>query len=159
MIGAASLAGILQAIRWGWEPWLAPWIGKKSDGKNGRRTILVISLVFGGGLFMLTPLNIPLVLWLLVLIGLQFTATALTTLSDAIASDAASRSSKVIVMTAYSLSIDFGAAVGPFAGYLLNGYVGTYAAYWVAAVVLLLISAGWLFYQPSKLVLQDIRKA
>ena len=159
MIGAASLAGILQAIRWGWEPWLAPWIGKKSDGKNGRRTILVISLVFGGCLFMLTPLNIPLILWLLVLTGLQFTATALTTLSDATASDAASRSSKVVVMTAYSLSIDFGAAVGPFAGYLLNGYVGTYAAYWLAAVVLLLISAGWLFYQPSKLVLQDIRKA
>lgn len=157
MVGAASLAGILQAMRWGWEPWLAPWIGKKSDGKNGRRTILVMSLVFGGGLFMLTPLNIPLIPWLFVLIGLQFTATALTTLSDATASDAASRSSKVVVMTAYSLAIDFGAAVGPFAGYLLNGYVSTYAAYWAAAVVLLLISAGWLFYHPSKIASQNIQ--
>jgi MFS family permease len=148
MIGAASLAGILQAMRWGWEPWLAPWIGRASDGKNGRRKILTVSLVFGGVLFMLTPLNIPLEPWLLVLIGLQLTATTLTTLTDAAASDAASRSSKVAVMTAYSLSIDLGAAVGPFAGYLLNSYVGIYASYWLAAVVLLLLAAVWFVRRP-----------
>jgi len=147
VIGAASLAGILQAMRWGWEPWIAPWIGRASDGQNGRHTILMITLLCASVLFMLTPIDIPLMPWLLVLIGIQLTATALTTLADAIASDAASTSSKVVVMTAYSLSIDFGAAIGPFAGYLLNGYVGAYAAYWAAAMVLLLMSAKQMFNQ------------
>jgi MFS family permease len=155
MIGAASLAGILQAMRWGWEPWLAPWIGRTSDGKNGRRSILIVSLILGGLLFMLTPLGIPLEPWLLVLIGLQLTATALTTLADASASDEASRSSKVVVMTAYSLAIDLGAAVGPFTGYLLNSAVGTYASYWAASTVLILVAAGWFFYHPSRLTSQN----
>ena len=30
-VGAATLGGVLQAIRWGWEPWLAPGIGVLSD--------------------------------------------------------------------------------------------------------------------------------
>ena len=129
----------------GGEPWLAPWIGRKSDEYKSRQTMLVVSLFFGAILFMMSPFNIPLLLWLLVLIGLQFTATALTTLTDATASDVASHSSKVTVMTAYSLSIDLGAAIGPMTGYLLNVYIGTYAAYWAAASVLLLISIVWIF--------------
>ena len=156
VIGAASLAGILQAMRWGWEPWVAPWIGRASDGKIGRHPILTITLICASVLFMLTPFDLPLLLWLLVLIGIQLTATALTTLADAIASDAASYSSKVTVMTAYSLSIDFGAAIGPFAGYLLNGYVGAYAAYWGAALVLLLMSARQIFHHPMASKIQNI---
>ncbi|MEN6566083.1 MAG: MFS transporter [Veillonellales bacterium] len=147
-IGAASLAGILQAMRWGWEPWLAPWVGKKSDGKYGRRRVLIISLLLAGFLFALIPLSIPLLPWLLIVIGIQLTATALTTITDAIASDAASRSSKYLVLTAYSVAIDFGAAIGPFIGYLLNGYVEAYAAYWGTAVILLLLTTAWLI--PNK---------
>lgn len=144
VIGAASLAGILQAIRWGWEPWLAPWVGKKSDGKYGRRMVLVISLLLASFLFVLVPFDIPLIPWLLIIIGLQLTATALTTIADAVASDAAaSCSSKVLVVTAYSIAIDFGAAVGPFLGYVLNEYVDTYAAYWGAVAILLLMTAAW----------------
>ena len=151
IIGAASLAGILQAMRWGWEPWLAPWIGRTSDGTIGRHAILILSLLLGSFFFILIPFNMPLALWLLVLVGIQLTATALTTLADTIASDAASHSSsaKIFVMTVYSLSIDFGAAVGPIVGYLLNGYVGTYASYWGAALVLLLLSVGWMFHCRS----------
>lgn len=147
-LGAASLAGILQAIRWGWEPWLAPWVGKKSDGQYGRRTVLVQSLLLASFLFALVPLNIPLIPWLLIIIGIQLTATALTTITDAIASDAASSSSKFLVLTAYSIAIDFGAAVGPFLGYLLNTYIQTYAAYWGTLVILLLMTIAWLM--PSK---------
>lgn len=149
-IGAASLAGILQAIRWGWEPWLAPWVGKKSDGRYGRRNVLVLSLLLATFLFALIPLSMPLLPWLLIVIGIQLTATALTTLTDAVASDAASRSSKYFVLTAYSVAIDFGAAVGPFIGYLLNEYVETYAAYWGTVVVLLLLAITWLVPNQTK---------
>ena len=36
VIGCATLAGTLQALRWLWEPWLAPWFGRLSDGARGR---------------------------------------------------------------------------------------------------------------------------
>lgn len=144
VIGAASLAGILQAIRWGWEPWLAPWIGKKSDGKQGRRRILILSLLLASVLFILIPFQIPLLSWLMVILGIQITATSLTTLTDAIASDAASASSKYFVLTAYSIAVDLGAAVGPFIGYLLNEYVESYAASWAAVVILLFMTIAWM---------------
>ena len=142
-IGAASLAGIIQAIRWGWEPWLAPWVGKKSDGKYGRRTVLLVSLMLASVFFVLIPFNIPLIPWLIIIIGIQLTATALTTITDAIAADAASSSSKFLVLTSYSLAIDVGAAVGPFLGYSLNTYVEPYAAYWLTVMILLFLTIAW----------------
>ena len=143
--GAASLAGIIQAIRWSWEPWLAPWFGKKSDGKYGRKPILVMSLLMASLLFALIPLEISLLYWLVLLIGIQITATILTTVIDAIASDiAVISSSKIAIMTAYSLAIDLGAALGPIVGYLMNIYWGVYASYWGAVLLLLLIAIKWL---------------
>ena len=140
-MGAASLAGIIQAIRWSWEPWLAPWFGKKSDGNCGRQSILVMSLLAASILFALIPLDIPLLYWIFLLVGIQVTATILTTVIDAMASDiAAVSSSKIAIMTAYSLAIDLGAALGPVVGYLMNIYLGTYAAYWGAALILLVIT-------------------
>ncbi|MBM7868276.1 MFS transporter [Heliobacterium gestii] len=143
-LGATSLAGILQAIRWGWEPWLAPWVGKISDGRYGRGMVLIASLLLAICLFALLPLDIPIIPWLLIVIGIQLAATALTTITDAIASDAASSSSKLLVLTAYSIAIDFGAAMGPFLGYLLNTFVQAYAAYWGAVGTLLLLTFAWL---------------
>ena len=40
VIGCATLAGTLQALRWLWEPWLAPWFGRLSDGARGRGPVL-----------------------------------------------------------------------------------------------------------------------
>lgn len=40
VIGCATLAGTLQALRWLWEPWLAPWFGRLSDGPRGRGPVL-----------------------------------------------------------------------------------------------------------------------
>ena len=76
--------------------------------------------------------------------GVQVTATALTTLTDAVAADAAMRASKVLVLTAYSLAIDLGSAIGPIIGYLLNSSIDPYAAYWAASLCLLLLSLAWL---------------
>ena len=145
VFGAASLAGILQAIRWSWEPWLAPWVGIKSDGRHGRKKVLLLSLLLATLLFCLLPLEMPLLPWLLVVMGVQVTATALTTLTDAVAADAANRAAKVLVLTAYSLAIDLGSAIGPIIGYLLNSNLDPYAAYWMAAVSLLALAAAWLW--------------
>lgn len=150
-VGAASLAGILQAIRWGWEPWLAPWVGIASDGKFGRKNVLIAFLALAALLFALLPLDIPLTPWLLVIMGVQVTATAITTLVDAVAADAAAGSSKILVLTAYSLAIDLGSAIGPFLAYLLNSSVNPYAAYWLTVLSLAALAAAWLVPRKTAL--------
>ena len=109
---------------------------------------MLLSLLLATLLFCLLPLDIPLLPWLLVVMGVQVTATALTTLTDAVAADAAARASKVLVLTAYSLAIDLGSAIGPIIGYVLNSAIDPYAAYWAAALCLLLLSLAWLV--PNK---------
>src|SRR5690625_2802103 len=58
VIGAASISGLLQAVKWGWDPFLAPLIGKFSDGKIGRIPMLVFVFFATGILFYLFTLKI-----------------------------------------------------------------------------------------------------
>ncbi|MBO8163954.1 MAG: MFS transporter [Brevibacillus sp.] len=143
VLGAATLAGLLQALRWGWEPFLAPWFGKKSDGPGGRRPLFVGTLVTAGLLFAAVPFEMPFVVWLFVLLAIQMTSTVLTTVMDALASDAAARASKLTVMTAYTVAIDLGAALGPVSGYLVEELWGTAALYITSGVLLLLLAVRW----------------
>ena len=145
-VGAASLAGILQALRWGWEPWLAPWIGRKSDGKHGRQIILVTTLIAAAILFSLLSFPLPLELWLLLILVILLTATVLTTVIDAIACDVAFCSPTRTFMTVYSCAIDIGAALGPLVGYTLNDVSGPYAIYWVMAGALGLLAIKWVVW-------------
>lgn len=145
-IGAASLAGTLQALRWSWEPWLAPWFGKLSDGKPGRQPILIITLLLAALLFSLIPLALPLELWLLLILVILLTATVLTTIIDALACDVAFSSPAKTFMTTYSFAIDIGAAVGPLLGYTLNDLSGPYAIYWVIAGGLFMLAMKWLIW-------------
>lgn len=135
-LGAASLAGVLQAIRWTWEPWLAPWFGRRSDSAGDRYPLLLASLIAGSACFALLPSALPLALWMCLLLLVQITATSLTTLADALAADAAAGASGASVMTLYSLSIDLGAAAGPFLGYLANQCAGSYASCYGASLLL-----------------------
>lgn len=143
-VGAASLAGILQALRWGWEPWLAPWIGKISDGKYGRKNILMSALFLAAVLFALIPMVFPLEIWLLLILVILLTATVLTTIIDTIACDVAFESPPKTFMTIYSFTIDIGAALGPLLGYTLNNWLGPYAIYWIIAAGLFILATKWL---------------
>lgn len=144
--GAASLAGVLQALRWGWEPWLAPWFGKLSDGTLGRRGLLLAALTTASVLFFLIPLRLSVGMWLLLILTIQLSATILTTVIDAIACDVAFCSSQKSLMTAYALAIDIGAALGPLIGYTLNDVWGPYAIYWGIAGALSLLATKWAFW-------------
>lgn len=144
VLGCASLAGILQALRWVWEPWLAPWFGRRSDGPKGRGPLMAFSLWCSAAFFGLVSLRLPLPLWLLGLLGVQLTATALTTLSDAVGSDAAERSANAVtVLSAFAFICDLGAAAGPVVGYLMNDVWGIDAAYRCAAAALALLALKW----------------
>jgi len=145
-VGAASLAGILQALRWSWEPWLAPWFGKISDGKFGRQIILATTLTVAAISFSLISSALPLELWVLLIMVILLTATVLTTVIDAIACDVAFRSPPRTFMTVYSCAIDIGAALGPLVGYTLNDMSGPYAIYWGIAGVLAILAIKWLVW-------------
>ena len=146
VLGAASLGGVLQAVRWGWEPWLAPFSGKLTDGPRGRFPLLVVSALVGGLCFILVSRQLGLTLWILLVLVLQLTATALTTVADALAADVAVGSAKVKIMTLYSLLIDVGAALGPVLAYFANQYLHTYASCYLAAAALLFLAA---YYGPA----------
>ena len=142
-VGAASLAGFLQALRWGWEPLAAPWFGRLSDGMRGRKPYLCAMLVLAAFTFYIIPLNLSLPVWILLLITIQISATALTTLSDALASDAASAYSKTVVMTSYSFCTDLGAALGPLFAYAAGQAWGIYTVYQLASFLLLILALLW----------------
>ena len=146
VLGAASLGGVLQAVRWGWEPWLAPFSGKLTDGPRGRFPLLVVSALVGGLCFILVSRQLGLTLWILLVLVLQLTATALTTVADALAADVAVGSAKVKIMTLYSLLIDVGAALGPVLAYFANQYLHPYASCYLAAAALLFLAA---YYGPA----------
>ncbi len=151
-LGAASLGGLLQALRWGWEPWLAPWFGKLSDLRFGRTPMMIWALLGAALLFGLTALSLPALLWCLVLLGVELFGTLQTTLADAVASDAATRRARDAqselagrdFMRMYSLAVDLGAALGPFTAYAVSEILDMNAAYLFVAVLMAVLGVAWL---------------
>ncbi|SHE11720.1 putative MFS family transporter protein [Chlamydia abortus] len=144
---STMLAGILQAARWAWEPFLAAWVGRRSDGPKGRLPLFCLALVVSAAGYALVPWNLPLYAWCAIILFIMAASTAISTLLDALASDVARLSSVVAVMTAYSVATDLGSALGPMLTYLLVGLPnGMLYLYLGSAVVLLLIA---LWHRPS----------
>jgi len=143
-IVGSALSGLLQALRWTWEPFLATNIGKWSDGEKGRKPYFVIFLFIGAISYSLIPFSFNLLIWLPVVIILLISATALTTLIDSIASDAAKEGNTVVFMTLYSMMIDMGAALGPLLGYaIIHLQNGLWIAYEGAAMILVGLGILW----------------
>jgi MFS family permease len=144
-LGGAFVSGGLQALRWGWGPFLSPLIGAISDRKLGKEFILIMTMMAASVLFFLFPLPMPTWLWLLAAIGILFTSTCMSTLMDSIATSVSSQHGrhKRNAMTAYSVMIDLGAALGPVISYWLVQNTGDLAVYWGAAAVLAVLSVRW----------------
>ena len=144
IMGCATLAGLLQAVRWGWEPWLAPWFGRLSDGPRGRAPVLRICLLTGGLSLGLVALPLPVPCWLVLLLLSQVCATGLSTLADAAASDTAvQHGHPTLTLSSYTFIADCGSAVGPVLAYALQDWLGMDAAYVAAAGLLLLLLGCW----------------
>jgi MFS family permease len=126
LLGAGSLAGFFQALRWAWEPWLAPAVGKSADKRFGWRKMLLFVFWAAGLAFILPALPLPLPLWIAGILGMQVASTALSTLVDAGAADVAARAGEGgrSLLMAYALLADVGAAVGPVIAYSLNALWG-----------------------------------
>jgi len=143
LLGAATLAGFFQALRWAWEPWLAPLTGRLSDQRFGRARMLSFSCTLGIVAFAALASPLPLSLWFPCILCMQLTATMLTTLNDAAAADAAAVSGERMLLMVYALGVDMGAALGPLVAYGVNEFLGINAVYACCAVLFAILAAGW----------------
>ncbi|MGP1906543.1 MFS transporter [Metabacillus sp. JX24] len=120
VVASGAASGLLLGLRWIWEPFLAPLIGHVSDGKLGRHPLLFLALLLTGFLFPLINYQVSFFIWALIIVLLLICSTIITTLTDALFSDAASGiKQKTAIITKYSIATDLGAALGPLSAYLL----------------------------------------
>ncbi|MGM8216061.1 MFS transporter [Bacillaceae bacterium W0354] len=143
IIGAASISGVMQAIKWGWDPVLAPLVGKWSDEKFGRIPMLVFVFISASVVFFLFTIQINLVILLMLLLIFQLLSTILVTVTDSLASDVASKTSKVGVMTAYTVAVDVGSALGPLFSYIVVDFLSFTALYQMTAILLVFVGCLW----------------
>jgi MFS family permease len=149
LLSATAAAGVLQALRWAWEPWLARRIGRWSDKPQRRLPLLVGALLLGAASFAPMALSLPLSLWLLVALLALLAATALTTLGDALAAETASRLDAVRFMTRYSIGQDLGAACGPLLAYILFSLTGGFGWLYASGSLLFALLAGYWWYRST----------
>lgn len=142
-LGAAVIASLVQGARWGWEPWAAPWFGRLSD-RYGRKSIFVGALTAAAVLFGFLHTPVSFALWICMLLGIQLTATVLTTIMDTLAADEATRqANSTALMTLYSVVTDVGAALGPLLAFWIDGRLGLDVMYAGIAIALLLLAIIW----------------
>jgi MFS family permease len=150
IMSAAALAGILQASRLVISVFLSPWVGKRSDGKWGRRPFLTIALLLASVFVSIVQFDLPLVIWLLNLLALLLTSSILFVVMDAFTSDIVTAKMKAATITLYVIVSDIGAAFGPVLGYLSERSLGLSTTYWISAAVLFLLSVRWTFSAKMK---------
>ncbi|MFD2114394.1 MFS transporter [Paenibacillus yanchengensis] len=144
ILGSTALAGAIQAARWLWEPFLAVWIGRMSDGPKGRTPLLFASLMIAAICFALIPWSLPIYIWILIVLFALVTGTAVTTLMDAVASDIGKSSMVIAIMTAYSVATDLGAALGPMISFWVLEATGGIVPVYSISAILFVVTALWL---------------
>lgn len=151
VISVTALSGLIQSARWMWEPFLGTRFGIWSDGKRGRIPLYIGSLGSSALIFGLLSLQIPIAFWIVVVLLVMVSATALTTLTDAIAGDVAKETDPITFLTVYSIVQDVGAAIGPFAGYyLIEKIYGFQYLYWGSSVILIFLAIVWSITHANK---------
>lgn len=153
MIGVTAFSGILQSIRWVWEPFLGSRIGGWSDGQRGRKPIFIGSLLLASISFGFLSLHMSLASWIFITLISMVSATAITTLMDALAGDIAKSSNAISFLTLYSVIQDIGAALGPFIGYFFIGFkFGFIYLYFGVSSIFLILAFVWLILHLKQTV-------
>lgn len=143
-----ALSGLIQAVRWIWEPFVAGWVGALSDGLKGRLPLFIYSFIFSAVVIGILPFSMSIYIWIFVSLLVMLSATSLTTLSDAVASDVAKQTNAVSFLTYYTISQDIGAALGPFFSYfLITIPFGFSYLYFGSAFILLILASYWIRVQ------------
>ncbi|NWQ40749.1 MFS transporter [Bacillus sp. EB106-08-02-XG196] len=142
-IGAGTITGFIQALRTGWDPFLAPYLGRISDQKWGRIPILILALLAAAVCLSLFSLKLPMVLFIALILLFQLTTTVLITMSDSIAADFAAGPLQITVITFYTLFSDIGAALGPLLGFVMMDVFGIQSLYWLSSFIIVPLAVYW----------------
>ncbi|GAF18558.1 hypothetical protein JCM19046_3139 [Bacillus sp. JCM 19046] len=145
LISSAALASIIQAIRWGWDPFLAPWFGRLLDQSKRPQLYLIFVLCIIASLFMVQQQQWSLIVLLIALLIFQLCSTFFVTMVDTFAATIAVKN-PVKVVTIHTVMVDFGAAMGPlFSLYVIDLY-GLQVMFSIAALLALVVAAIWTVY-------------
>jgi MFS family permease len=148
VVGAATLAGFMQALRWGIAPFIVPRVGNLLDKSKQKNTILAFFLTCAFILLAIIPLDIPLMFWLPILLVHVLIASVLTMVMDVFVGDYASKvTNKITIMTLFTVIVDLGAALGPIIGFTLEEFIGLKNLFWLASGICLVLSITW--FTPS----------
>ncbi|WP_181395911.1 hypothetical protein [Cytobacillus oceanisediminis] len=143
--GAATLAGIIQAIRWGVAPFIVMKIGNMLDKTEQKNFILSIFLASAFLLYFIIPMNVPILIWLPIIFIHLLVASVLTTIMDDIVTGYSSRvPNKVLIMTTFTIIVDLAAALGPMIGYTLEQKIGLANLFWLAGAICLFLTVLWI---------------
>ncbi|GLF91718.1 MFS transporter [Bacillus safensis] len=144
VIGASALSGIIQAIRWGWEPFVAPRAGRRFDGLEMKERMLCGMFLSFGGLSLLAIMLKVSSGFLLMLLLIQLLSTIITTFTDTLAFQKASiQTDKNRFLASYSFVQDLGAALGPLCGYTMIQFFGTNSVFWLMLIISFLLVSMW----------------
>lgn len=145
VIGAAALGSILQGVRILWEGVFSAWAGARMDGPVNRLQLMAVHFVTVGLLLLLLPFPVPIALFIGVVLLLQLAATSLEIILLSLAADAAEKTSRVKMMTSFSIAQDLGAALGPLVGYAAAQFIGIHMLFIILAAVAGLQGLRWMF--------------
>jgi MFS family permease len=149
-IGAATLAGAIQACKWAWDPFLAAAIGKYLDRSASQINILLVPLLGGGVLLFSLAFHQSIILLIAFLFVFQFVCTMFVTTTDTLATNAAaSTSNSIKVITAHTIVVDVGAALGPFVSYLVIEWFDLTTVYIIASLSMLGLALSWFIFKQK----------
>lgn len=143
VIGAATIAGIMQAVRWGWDPLLAPFLGKVLDQSKHPDYLILVPLFGMSVFFLLFQISPSLYILIIFIFIFQLFSTFMVTATDTLAAHAAVKN-PVSVMTVYTVVLDLGAALGPLVAFLVIDWIGLSAVYMMAAILMAVVGGIWL---------------
>ncbi|MBM7661330.1 MFS family permease [Bacillus mesophilus] len=143
ILGAASIAGLLQAVRWGGTPFILPKIGEIVDGMKQKTYFLSFFLLVATALLFIIPFNIPIFIWWTLLLFHLLITSCIATIIDTIFSSSLTKSNNILMVTIYTIIVDLGAAVGPILGYVLEGIIGIAKLLWFCAAIFLMLTVKW----------------
>jgi MFS family permease len=154
VMGAASIAGTLQGIRWLMVTLLTPKMGAMLDQTSHKGYVLALYLIPASFIMIIVPLNLQFELWVSLLLVHLIIASFLTNIVDVIVTDQVStfKNNKILFMSSYTLVLDLGAAFGPILGFMLEELIGINLLYWISSVLFFLLGLMWIF--PSKVYIK-----
>ncbi|MFS0559915.1 MFS transporter [Terribacillus sp. 179-K 1B1 HS] len=150
-IGAATLTGFIQALRWAWDPFIAPKIGNIIDKRKIPAHVILFPLLAGGIIISALVSFKTVGVLIILLLFFQMISTLFVTITDSLAIKAAAKSDKVKVMTAYTIVIDVGAALGPLLAFIVLDMYSLNSIYYLSGIIMICLGIVWLVYIHTRL--------